>query len=235
MHPDPRRRHPRFEYPGSAGVGPQQKRASSRVEAGTSGFLSISDSDRRVPAEFGQESQASSCVEEWNSACLTSCSRGDRPLVELYVEPAGFFGQCTGVSVPLRVVPSSTGLPSKRCPGIGFFSRVDREIGVFRHVAPPMRLRLEFPRETGLIVRCAGKVENPFQTKQGNQNTCRDQKGRRGSAEVMPGTPVFPSSETGVSGNYWGHIKGAKYHFALQDGTWDFSWDAVAGKGLILQ
>ena len=39
------------------------KRASSRVEAGTSGFLSISDSDYRVPADLGQESQASSCVE----------------------------------------------------------------------------------------------------------------------------------------------------------------------------
>ena len=36
------------------------KRASSRVEAGTSGFLSNSDSDRSVPAELGQESQAMS-------------------------------------------------------------------------------------------------------------------------------------------------------------------------------
>ena len=41
-----------------------------------------------------------------------------------------------GVSVPLRVVPSSKGLPSKRCPGIGFLSRADRKIGVVRHVAP---------------------------------------------------------------------------------------------------
>ena len=30
----------------------------------------------------------------------------------------------------------------------------------------PSRLRLEFPRETGLILRCAGKVGNPFETKQ---------------------------------------------------------------------
>ena len=36
----------------------QWKRASSRVEAGTSGFLSNTDSDRSVPAELGQESQA---------------------------------------------------------------------------------------------------------------------------------------------------------------------------------
>ena len=38
----------------------QWKRASSRGEAGTSDFLSVSDSDRRVPAELGQESQATS-------------------------------------------------------------------------------------------------------------------------------------------------------------------------------
>ena len=38
------------------------------MEAGTSGFVSISDSDRRVPAELGQESQASSCKEEWTLA-----------------------------------------------------------------------------------------------------------------------------------------------------------------------
>ena len=30
------------------------------------------------------------------------------------VEPAGLCGRCTGVAVPLRVVPSPTGLPSKR-------------------------------------------------------------------------------------------------------------------------
>ena len=40
----------------------QRKRASPRGEAGTSGFLPVSDSDRRVPAELGQESQASSCL-----------------------------------------------------------------------------------------------------------------------------------------------------------------------------
>ena len=35
----------------------------------------------------------------------------------------------------------------------------------------------------------------------------------------MPGTLVFPSSETSVLGNFWGRIKGAKYRIALQDGT----------------
>ena len=94
---------------------------------------------------------------------------------------------------------------------------------------------LEFPRETGLTLRCAGKFGNPLQTKQGNRLSCRDHEGRMSSDEVVPGTSVFPSSESVMSRNFWGRIKGAKYHFALQDGTWDFSWDAVAGKGLILQ
>ena len=76
-------------------------RASYRVEAGTSGFLSISDFDRTVSAELEQESQASFCVKEWSSTCLWSSSRGDRPLVELYLEPAAFLGRCNlGVSAP---------------------------------------------------------------------------------------------------------------------------------------
>ena len=169
----------------------QWKRASSPVEAGTSGFLSISDSDRRVPAELGQESQSPSWVEAWNSACLSRCSQGDRPLVYLDLEPAGFSGRCTGVSGPLRVVTSSTGLHSKRCPGIGFLSGAKREIRVFWNMAAPRRLRLEFFRETGLILRWDRKVGIPFQKKQGNRSSCRDQEGSRGSEEVVPGTSEF--------------------------------------------
>ena len=125
--------------------------------------------------------------------------------------------------MPLRVVPSSTGLHTKGCLGIGFLSRADREIGVFQNVAPPTRLRLEFPRETSLILRYIGKVGNPFQTKQGNRPSCGDQEGRRGSDELVPGPSVFCSSESGILGKFWGYIKGAKYRFELQNGTWGFS------------
>ncbi|MDP1357400.1 hypothetical protein, partial [Klebsiella pneumoniae] len=75
---------------------------------------------------------------------------------------------------------------------------------------------LEFPPETGLILRCTRKAGNPFQRKQGNRFSCRDQEGRRGSDKLVPGTSVFTSSETDISGNFWGHIKGVKYRFALQ-------------------
>ena len=70
--------------------------------------------------------------------------------------------------------------------------------------------RLEFPRETGLILRCAGKAGNPFQTTQGNRLSCRDQEGRRGSEEAVPGPSVFPSGEPGVSGDFWGSQEGCQ-------------------------
>ena len=52
----------------------------------------------------------------------------------------------------------------------------------------------------GVILRRAGKARNPFQTTQGNRLSCRDQEGRRGSEEAVPGPSVFPSGDPGVSG-----------------------------------
>ena len=69
--------------------------------------------------------------------------------------------------MPLRAVTSSTGLHSKRYPGIRFLSRTDWEIGVFQNLTPSTRLCFEFLHETGVILRCDGKVGIPFETKQG--------------------------------------------------------------------
>ena len=60
---------------------------------------------------------------------------------------------------------------------------------------------------------CAGKARNPFQTTQGNRLSCRDQEGRRGSEEAVPGPSVFPSGETGVSGDFWGSQEGCQGPF----------------------
>ena len=50
------------------------------MEAGTSGVLSICDSGRRVPAEYGEESHASSSVEEWMSPQLHFTQSDDKTL-----------------------------------------------------------------------------------------------------------------------------------------------------------
>ena len=137
-------------------------RASSRVEAGTSEFLSISDINLGVSVEFEQGSQASSCVETWNSACLSSCEWGVRPLVELDLEPAAFSGGCNrGVSA-LSCCDSILMVPFELVQGHQALSRVDGEITVFGTVAQPTRVPVEFQCETGLLLRCDGNFGIPF-------------------------------------------------------------------------
>src|SRR5574340_1100856 len=129
------------------------------------------------------------------------------------------------------LLTSFTGWSSKRCLGIGFLPRGDREIGVLRNVEAPKRPRLECRRETGLILRCDRKFGNPFQTKQGCRPPEEIRRVEWAQRKWCWKTSGFLSRETGMPGNFVGRIKGAKYRFDLQFLTWDFSCDAVAGKG----
>ena len=56
-------------------------------------------------------------------------------------------------------------LPFSTSRASGSYQEQDREIGVFRHVAPTMRLLFEFPHETGLIRRFAGERREPLADK----------------------------------------------------------------------
>ena len=67
-----------------------------------------------------------------------------------------------------------------RIPWTQMFPDMPGSLEGTTHVA-----HLEFPRVDGLILRCAGKAGNPFQTMQGNRHSCRDQEGRWGSDEVV--------------------------------------------------
>ena len=54
---------------------------------------------------------------------------------------------------------------------------------------------------------------NPFQNTQGNRLSCRDEEGRRGSDEGVPGPSVFPSREPGMSGKFWRSHEGCQVPF----------------------
>ena len=71
---------------------------SSRVEAGTSVFLSCSDVSLRVCMPFQTGSQVSTCVEAWNSVFLSSCQRGFRTLGEMNLGPGVLFKLATRAS-----------------------------------------------------------------------------------------------------------------------------------------
>ena len=171
---------------------------------------------------MGQESQASSCLRKGSPLASRVAQGVSGPLSSCVWNLRVFQTMHRGVSAP------------SCCALIHRFSfkDVSGHRDLFK-IGPGNRglsacgtthvASLEFPRETSLILRCARKIGNPFQTKQGNRLSFRDQEGRVSSDEVVQGTSVFPSSKTGISGNFLGRIKGAKYLFACQEGTWDFS------------
>ena len=72
------------------------------------GFLPRHDEDLREPLVRRQGSLV--CCSPWG--CID----------KLCVEPAGVSRRCMGVSVPLRLVPSPTGLPSKSFSNKHLFS-----------------------------------------------------------------------------------------------------------------
>src|SRR5574337_755585 len=124
----------------------------------------------------------------------------------------GFFPNDARKNCPF-VLTSFTGWSSERCPGIGFLSRGDREIGVLRNMEPPTRPRLECLRETGLILRCDRKVGNPFQTKQGSRPSRPDQEGRKGSEEGVPENLRVPLEGDRDFGELCGSHQGCQVPF----------------------
>ena len=116
--------------------------ASSRVEAGTSVFLSVSEMDLGVSVDFEQGRQALACVEAWNSACLSSCKWGDRILVKLCLDPLAFSVGCNWCDSAPSCCDLILGVSYESVQGHQASSRVDGEIGVFGIVPRPMRFHL---------------------------------------------------------------------------------------------
>ena len=63
--------------------------------------------------------------------------------------------------------------------GIAFLSRADREIAVFRHVAPPSRLRLEIPHQTASS-EVRGEGREPLADKAGESTLLSRSRGEKG-------------------------------------------------------
>ena len=188
---------------------------------------------KRASPEGRQEAQASSPFRTPTIGSLQSWDRRVRPRLVCGREPRLPLELLRGSQAPRRAVCGTRGSLQTMHGGgcapscCAFIHRVSFEEGsgarVLLKSGPGNRGRsecgpthvapLEFPRETGLILRCAGKAGNPFQTTQGNRLSCCDQEGRGGSEEAVPGTSVYPSREPGVSGNFWGSHEGCQGPF----------------------
>ena len=160
--------------------------------------------------------------EEGNPAGLSSCSGDLRPLVELCFQPAGLCGLCTGLAVPLRVVPSPTGLPSKRGPGLGSFSRADRGIGGVGHVAPPTWLVSNFLVRPASSLGAPGRPGTPSRPRRGIDSLVAMKRGEGAQMKRCRDPRCSRRWNPACRGTFGGRMKAGRILFALQGGTGDF-------------
>ena len=81
---------------------------------------------------------------------------------------------------------------------------------------------LEISRETTIILRCAGKAGNPFHTSRGIDSLVAIRRGDGAQMKWCRDPLCSTRGNPAFQGTLGGRIKGAKYRFPLQDGTWDF-------------
>ena len=159
-------------------------------------LISWGGKNLRLPLRFGLRPQGPCRVgtgesglvlsEEVNPACLSSCSGGHRPLVELCVEPRVFPADARGCHCRLGLCLHPQGC-LRRGYVIGFFSRADRGIGVVRRVAPPTWLisnvlvrlasSLGAPGRPGTPSRPRRGIDSPVAIRRGEEaqmKRCRD-------------------------------------------------------------
>src|SRR5574337_475242 len=117
-------------------------------------------SSRRLHTRLSGDWSSDVCSSDLGTPPASRDVTGERGRLSSCIWNLGFFPNDARKDCPF-VLTAFTGWSSERCPGIGFLSRGDREIGVLRNVEPPTRPRLECLRETGLILRCDRKVGNP--------------------------------------------------------------------------
>ena len=164
-------------------------RDSSGFGAMEEGLTSRGDRNLRIPLSFGLRPQGPCRVgtgesglvlsEEGNPAGLSSCSGGSQATRRAVCGTRGSLrtmhggGSAPSCCAFTRRVAFEEGSGPRVLLKSGPGNRGHSACGT-SHVA-----RLEFLRETGLILMCARKVGNAFQTTQGNRLSCRDQEGRR--------------------------------------------------------
>ena len=80
---------------------------------------------------------------------------------------------------------------------------MDREIGIFRHVARPTRFPLDFQCETGLLLRCKGNVRIPFQKSRGIDPLVEIRRGQGAQIKLCQETLYSFRVRTVCRGTFW--------------------------------
>ena len=86
---------------------------------------------------------------------------------------------------------------------------------------PTHEARLEFPRKTGLILRCAGKAANPFQTRSGIASPVASRRGEGAQRKRCRDPPCSPRGNPVCRGllGVAGRLSGTVSPFRAEQGT----------------
>ena len=196
-------------------------RRDSRVTTGISGFLSVSDSDRRVPAELGQESQESSCLRKGTPLASRGAQGVSGPLLSCVWNLRVFPEMHDGDSAPSCCAfthwvafeeVSGPRVLFKSGPGNRGLSACGTTHGA----------SLKFPSEAGFILRCAGNAGDPSRQRRGIDSPVAIRRGEGAQMKWCRDPRCFPRGNSVCRGNSGGRMKGVRYCLALQDRNWDF-------------
>ena len=108
-------------------------------------------------------------------------------------------------------------------PGIGFLSRVDREIGVVWHVARATWLISNFLVRPASSRGAPGRPGTPSRQCRGIDSPVVIRRGEGAQMKRCQDPRCSPRGNPACRGTFGGRVKGVRYRFALQGGTWNFS------------
>ena len=144
----------------------QWKRASSPGKAGTSVFLSGSDSARRVPAVLGQESQESSCLRKGTPLASRGAQGVSGPLLSCVWNLRVFPEMHDGDSAP-SCCAFTHWVAFEEVSGPRVLFKSGQGNRGLSACGTTHGASLKFPSEAGFLLRCAGKAGDPSRQRRG--------------------------------------------------------------------
>ena len=170
---------------------------------------------------MGQESQASSCLRKGSPLASRVAQGVSGPSLSCVWNPRFFADDARGCQCPFVLCLHPQGCLRRGVRASG--PSQERTGNRGRWACGPTHVaRLEFLRETGLMLRCAGKAGNPFQTTRGIDSPVAIRRGEGAQRKRCRDTRCCPRGNPACRGTFGGRRKALRDRFALQGGTEDF-------------
>ena len=163
-------------------------------------------------------SQASSCVQEWTSACLSSCSLGDRHLLSCKSNLRSFLDDARGCQCPFVLCLHPHYLLIGVWASRSYQERT-RESGSFGMPHHPRGYVSNFLVRPASSLGALERSGTPSRQSKGIDSPVAIRRGEGAQMKGCQDPRWSPRGNPACLGNFGGRMKGVRYRFATQDGT----------------